>query len=400
MTTRSERWSGSPRVAILTYSTRPRGGVVHALRLAEELHRLGQSVHLFALGAPAAGFFRDVAAPCTIFQAPPPAPTLEERVFASLAALTEGLVSEAAGGFDIAHAEDCIAARAALAARDRGADWLVLRTVHHVDDFTTHALVECQRRSIVEPDALLVVSKFWRGWLREEYGVEAAVVTNGVDVDRFRRPPGFDPDDLRHRIGARGRFLFLTVGGIEPRKGSLELVEALAKVKAAIHPPPILAVVGGHSFQDYAEYRAHVLERADHLGLELGRDIALLGTVEDAELPGWYWAADAFVFPSVKEGWGLVVLEALAAGLPVVATDLPVFSEYLTNGRDALLARAGDASALTEAMLRFVGDPDLRARLGGMGPTVAGRFSWEASARAHADLYRRLLVSRSERGRS
>ena len=176
-----------PRVALLTYSTRPRGGVVHALRLAEELHRQGTAVHLFALGDPAVGFFRDVVAPHTIVPAPEPAPTLEERVFGSLQTLTDALVSAFRDDYDIAHAEDCISARAALDARGTGGHPLVLRTVHHVDDFTTEVLVDCQRKSIVGPDRVLVVSEFWRSVLRDEFAVDALVVTNGVDVDQIGR---------------------------------------------------------------------------------------------------------------------------------------------------------------------------------------------------------------------
>ncbi len=382
---------GEPRVALVTYSTRPRGGVVHVLNLAEALHRQGRSVHLFALGDPAEGFFRPTGVPHTIAPAPAPAETLEERVFASVDALVGAFGDAVPGTFDVVHAQDCIAARAAVDLRNGGARFLVVRTVHHVDDFTTEVLVDCQRRSIVGPDRVLVVSEHWRRVLLEEFGVEAAVVTNGVDPDRFRRPPAFDPAGYRRRAGAEGRFLFLTVGGIEPRKGSLELVEATAKAKAALVPSPVLAVVGGHSFQDYADYRERVFDRAAALGLEVGRDVVLLGTVPDRELPGWYHAADAFVFPSVKEGWGLVVLEALAAGLPVIATDMPVFREYLTDDRDAVLVPAGDSGSLATAMLRVACEPDLRARLAEAGPLLAARFSWDACARQHAELYGALL---------
>lgn len=383
-----------PRVALLTYSTRPRGGVVHALHLAEALHRLGRPIHLFALGDPDVGFFRPTSVPHTIVPAAEPADTLEERVFAAVDVLTDFLSAAVPGVFDVVHAQDCIAARAAVDLRNGGAEFLVVRTVHHVDDFTTEALVDCQRRSIVAPDRVLVVSEHWRRLLREDFGVEATVVTNGVDADRFRRPLRFEPGRVRSRVGAEGRFLFLTVGGIEPRKGSLELVEALAKVKAALDPSPVLAVVGGQSFQDYAGYRERVFERAAALGLEIGRDVVLLGTVPDPELPPWYHAADAFVFPSVKEGWGLVVLEALASGLPVVATDIPVFREYLTEEHDALLVGAGDVGALAEAMLRVASDPALRERLSAAGPSLAGRFTWEACARQHAAVYEEVLASR------
>ena len=384
-----------PRVAILTYSTRPRGGVVHALRLAEELHRLAFPVHLFSLGDPSAGFFRPTTAPHTVFRSPQRAESLEERVFSAMDAMLEGL-REVADGFAIGHAEDCIAARAALRARDDGAGWRVLRTVHHVDDFTTRALVECQEHSIRGPDELLVVSDHWRRCLWDQYGAGAQVVTNGVDVERFRVARGPSTDALRARVGARDRFLFLTVGGVEPRKGSLEQFEALAEVRSRVELRPVLAIVGGHSFQDYEEYRRNVFTRAETLGLREGEDFVLLGTVDDAELPSWYAASDAFVFPSVKEGFGLVVLEALAASLPLVTSDLPVFREYLTDGTNALMAPVGDAGALADAMVRLIRDGDLRAQLAAAGPALAARYSWERSALEHVRVYRE-LVERRER---
>ena len=135
----------------------------------------------------------------------------------------------------------------------------------------------------------------------------------------------------------------------------------------------MLAVVGGHSFQDYTAYRDAALAGLPDLGLELGRDVVLLGTVPDDELPAWYRAADALAFPSLKEGWGLAVLEAMAAGLPVVATDIPVFREYLTPGRRPAGAprrprRAGRGHGRADGRRA-----DLRRRLVAAGREVAAR---------------------------
>ena len=377
-----------PRVAMLTYSTKPRGGVVHTLHLAENLHRLGHRVHVFALGDPDAGFYRPLRAPHTILPGPGGDGSLEERVATSMETLAAGLSARLRGRFDLVHAQDCIAARAGVAVAGP-AGLPVIRTVHHVEDFVSQSLVECQRHSILDPDQVLVVSRDWRRRLREEFGVDAEVVTNGVDGPRFARPSSVDGSDLRARIGARGRFLFLTVGGIEPRKGSLELVEALAKVRTVVSPPPLVAVVGGHSFQDHRSYRQRVQDRAAQLGVPVGEAVVLLGTVPEEELPRWYHTADAFVFPSNKEGWGLALLEALAAGLATVTTDIPVFREFLGE-QDALLAPAGDAGALGDVMARVALDPELRNRLGRRGPRVAGRFTWRRCAEQHAAIYRRL----------
>lgn len=377
-------------VALLTYSTKPRGGVVHTLCLAEELHRQGYPVHVVTLGDPDVGFFRPVDVPHTIVPVRERAGTLDERVFDAIAALTDGL-RPVADRFDILHPQDCISARAAVAVRDEGAAVTVVRTVHHVDDFTTHALIDCQAKAIHQPDRVLVVSEQWRGILREDYGVTPEVVPNGVDTDRFPPVTAAQRAALRERVGARDRFLLLAVGGVEPRKGTHHLFEALGALGAQ---RPVLAVVGGHSFQDYTAYRDAALASLPSLGLELGVDVVQLGTVDEAELAGWYSAADALAFPSVKEGWGLVVLEALSMGLPVVASDLPVFGEYLTDGVDALLPAVGDSAALSAALRRIVDDGALRDRLRTGGHAVAQRYTWAASARRHREVYADVRAAR------
>jgi len=391
--------TGVVPVALLTYSVKPRGGVVHTLALAEALHADGYPVRVFALGDPGAGFYRTVRAPVTIVPAPPTLPTLEERVFASVDALTGALAGQVAA-YPVMHAQDCISARAACGVRDVGPAGgpvlirdagpaggpVVIRTVHHVDDFTSPSLIECQERAIMEPDRVLVVSEHWRRLLQEQYGVKPDVIHNGVDAGRFRTPDSSLAGQLRQRAGAADRPLILSVGGIEPRKGSDTLVRALAALRESGRDP-VLAVVGGHSFQDYRAYAARVLAMIPELGLCPGRDVVQLGTVPDAELPAWYAAADVLAFPSTKEGWGLAVLEAMSAGLPVVTSDLPVFLEYLRPGRDALVVPVGDAAALAGALAAVLDDPALAARLRAAGLSVSRRFTWARSAREHRAIY-------------
>lgn len=386
--------AGRPRVALVTYSAKPRGGVVHTLAIAEALHACGQPVCVLALGDPEAGFFRRVHAPYTIFPAPAHRPTLEERVFAAIDALEAGLRAEASG-YDILHTQDCIAARAACRVRDAGWPLTVVRTVHHVDDFSSQVLVDCQRQAILEPDVILAVSEYWRKRLSADYGVSAGLVHNGVDARRFRSVSPALAAGLRRAAGATDRRpLLLAVGGIEPRKGSDTLVRALSGLKQASHPSPVVAIIGGQSFQDHRPYRERVVAMLPDLGLEVGRDIILLGTVPEDEVPGWYAAADVLAFPSVNEGWGLAVLEALSAGLPVVTCDLPVFREYLEHDRNALLVPAGDAGALRDALARLLADPALAAQLRSAGYAVARRFTWRAAAAEHLRCYTELAVAR------
>lgn len=375
-----------PPVALVTYSTRPRGGVAHTVALAEALHALGQEVTVVGLGDPDAGFFREIQAPTRIVPAPVVSGGLEEKVAANIDAL-EAELAGLADEFPILHTQDCISARAAARVRDAGTAVRVVRTVHHVDDFDSQILMDCQMQAILEPDDILVVSKIWQDILAQDPGVASQIVPNGVDVARYRTEDRELTASLRARVGAQARPMILSVGGIEPRKGSDTLVAALSRLVAERQTPPVLAVIGGHSFQDHRAYRERVLATLAPLGLELGTDVVEVGSVPEAEMAAWYRAADLLAFPSVKEGFGLAALEAMAAGVPVVTSDLPVFREWIVPGRDALFAPVGDAGALAAAMSEVLDDPALRARLVESGLEVADRYSWEASARRHLEVY-------------
>ena len=383
----------APRIALVSYSTKPRGGVVHTLSLAEAMVARGMDVRVISLGDPARGFFRDVHAPFTLIDAPPQLPTLEQRVFSSIDALQAGLTA-LAGDVDIVHTQDCISARAAARVQRAGAPITVVRTVHHVDDFTTQALIDCQRQAILEPDSVVVVSEYWRRLLRQEHGVDARVIHNGVDAAKFGPVPAQACARIRAAAGVADRFVFLAVGGIEPRKGSVHLIRAMAEL-AAQGLDPAVVIVGGHSFQDYQQYRADALALVDRLGLRPGHSVIEAGTLGDEDLHTWYRAADALVFPSVNEGWGLAVMEAMCAGLPVVASDIPVIREYASDGVDALLTAAGDPVDLARGMRSVMADAQLRGRLVAGGAATAGRYSWDRAAREHAQLYADLGAGRN-----
>jgi glycosyltransferase-like protein len=383
------------RIAMLTYSLRPRGGVVHALEVSEALARRGHHVELFALGRPGERFFREPAVPARIVRHEPPDRPFDERVWAMLAAYRDGLAEPlAAGGFDLIHAQDCLSANAAVELRELGVVPNVIRTVHHVDDFSSPSLVECQERSIVAPDAVLCVSSPWVARLAEQFGVRATSVANGVDARRFR-PPRTPAERRRDRdaAGLDGRLAVLTVGGIEPRKGSLTLLEAFARLRELVpEQDPLLLVAGGATLFDYREEVERFRARTDELGI--GRHLRLVGNLPPGELERLYRAADLFAFPSVKEGFGLAALEALATGLPVVASDLDVFRSFLRHDRTALLTPVGDSDALAAALARLAREPAERERLRRSARPIVAAHTWDASAAAHERAYRAFLRAR------
>jgi glycosyltransferase-like protein len=386
------------RIAMLTYSLRPRGGVVHALEVSEALARRGHEVKLMALGRPGEGFFREPAVPVQIIRHEPLDGPFDERIMAMLAAYRDGLGEPLGeGGFDLIHSQDCLSANAAVELRDAGVVPHVIRTVHHVDRFSSPSLVECQIRSILDPDALLCVSEPWVGRLAEEFGVRAGLVRNGVDTGRFR--PARDPAERgRDRAAADfgERLTVLGVGGVEPRKGSLTMLDGFAKLaELAADLDPLLVLAGGATLFDHRREVGRFRARLAELGLE--RRVRVLGALPCRELERLYRAADLFAFPSSTEGFGLAALEALACGLPVVASDLDALGTFLQHGRNALLVPVGDSQALGCALARLARDPHEREMLVAGGLDVAGTYTWDAAAAVHEHVYAELLGSLGRR---
>jgi glycosyltransferase-like protein len=298
-----------------------------------------------------------------------------------VAAYVEHFASEPA--FDIYHAQDGISGNALATLVARGAIPSFVRTVHHLDDFADPELAALHDRSIVASAQHFAVSHLWSDRLRERYGIDARVVPNGVDLERFSPVTVERRRELRAEMGFGAAPVFLTIGGIEARKNTLALLEAFALVRLA-RPPARLIVAGGASVLEHGAYRRAFDARRAELGLS-GDEITIAGVRTDAEIVALLRAADAFVFPSLVEGFGLAVLEALACGTPVIASALAPFTEYLTS-RTALLADPHDPASIAAAMLHGI-RPHVRRRLSARGPGVASAFTWGASARAHLAHY-------------
>jgi alpha-1,3-rhamnosyl/mannosyltransferase len=177
-----------------------------------------------------------------------------------------------------------------------------------------------------------------------------------------------------------GRFL-LFVGATEPRKNLPALVDALALAGERIEPLP-LVIVGRRGGDHEA-----LLRRIDEKRMT-GR-VRLLGYLDDESLRGLYNAATALIFPSLGEGFGLPLLEAMACALPAAVSGVAALPEV---GADAAVYfRPDDPLDMASAIVRILNDEPLRATLRSRGPARARLFGWERTARIALDFYREVV---------
>ena len=361
------------RVALITYSTKPRGGVVHTLALAEALATIGAEVSVWTLGRGGdSAFFRAVDPAVTVeivpFE-PSDDETVGERILRSIATMAAAFKS---GDYDVVHTQDCISANAVPSS---------IRTVHHLDEFTTPELIACHDRAIEQPIALVCVSAAVAGEVRAGWQRTPTVIPNGVDSARFANAAGPAGELDRAYWTSRLGDYILALGGIEPRKGSIDLLEAYALMRSAgAHDDVQLVFGGGETLFDYRPYRDAFDARARELAIEP----ILLGTIDDPRVPGLVAASRALGFVSTKEGFGLAAMEALAAGVPVVARDLPVLQEVFGESVRYADTTPGIAAQLASVLDGQVPDPRL-------GRDLAASHSWFTAARQHLALYTSVL---------
>ena len=374
------------RVAMLTHSTLPRGGVVHAMCLSEALETLGIKTTLHAPDAVGRGFFREPRCAAVAFPVEPAPPQTADLVEQRIEDYVRWFRPPENRGFDLYHAHDGIGANALATLRHEGLIPAFIRTVHHLDDFADPRLVKRQARSILAADALMVVSGLGLDNLITRFGREAEVVGNGVDA--FRYSPQLDGTDaeLKDRLGLGAGPVFLSVGGVEARKNTVRILQAFAEIHRA-RPDARLVIAGGASLLDHHAYQAVFGRELTALG-EGASAVSLLGPIADPDMPGLYRLASALVFASVKEGFGLCVLEAMASGTPVVASRIAPFVDYL-DPSDALWCDPADSSSIAAAMRQSL-RPDVASSLRTRGPLVAARFGWREVAERHLPVYRRL----------
>jgi glycosyltransferase-like protein len=260
--------------------------------------------------------------------------------------------------------------------------------VHHVDSFSDPALAAMQRTAITVADALFVVSPLWRDWLEAELGRRSAIVGNGVDLGRFATPPDETDAALRARLDLpEGVPVFLSVGGVEGRKNTIRILEAFA-IARRDWPQARLVIAGGASLLDHGSYQAAFARALAASGLPEGA-VIVTGPLPQRLMPALYRAATLLLFPSVKEGFGLVVLEAMANGVPVLTSRVQPFTDYL-GAEDVVWCDPHDTSSIADGITAAL-QPERRELLRARGLVRAAAHSWSEVATRHLDVYARIL---------
>lgn len=361
------------KAAMLTYSTKARGGVAHALKLSEHLRILGVDVSLHTLSrdddvAPE-GFYRDTDVPFVVHGYP-----WDEDVMVRLENMINAYVNGIPAGADIYHAQDCVGGTALHRLKENGVvNAPTFRTVHHIDDFAEPRLFEFEEQAVGHAEHRFVVSDYWRRALKRDYGLDSVVTRNGIDLSEFSCVP-------ERRAGAP---TILFVGGFEPRKGLEFLVLSLPEIRRT-HPDARLCVVAKAGFRgvDNVEWFEQLADRARVLDA-----VEFHESVSQDELMQLYSDADVVALPSRNEGWGLSLMEAMACERPVVATRVGGIPELVRDGEDGILVEPGDLRGLGDAIIGLLGDPDLRGRMGSSGRKRVEDYTWEETARVTLEEY-------------
>jgi glycosyltransferase-like protein len=388
------------RIGLLMHSLNPRGGVVHTLELADALVARGHAVTVFAAAQPGQSLFRPTLAEVSIAPLPTVPQGLVPMVGARMAALADHLRQwPELAHFDVLHSQDSITANALATLQDEGRIPGFVRTVHHLDHFDEPQLSTWQTRGVRSATQVYCVSALWQAVLARDWSVAAERVPNGVNLLRYT--PHVDAEQAQRdaavlrQLGVQAQGpVWLAVGGVEARKNTVRLLQAFTQVAQALAsqgaPAPQLVIAGGASLLEHDAYARefNALLQAHEMapGQRLAQRVRLTGTLPDAALPALYRRASALAMVSLREGFGLAVLEALACGTPAIASRIAPFTEHL-HVDEVLWADPIDADDIARALWRSL-DPAHTIPVLRTARQVCERMSWAASAERHESLYR------------
>jgi D-inositol-3-phosphate glycosyltransferase len=320
------------------------------------------------------------------------APMARERVYDHMDEFVEGVeawrIAEAID-YDLIHAHYWLSGVAALTLKRR---WSVPvlqmfhtlarlknRVARSAAELEPLVRVEEETRIVSDADRIVAANVVERAELLRDYGAHAsriATIPCGVDTDLFT--PG-DRAEARRRLGLDDRPVLLWVGRIAPIKGLDTLLDTVARLREAGRDMRLL-VVGGEADEPTNGHETSLRRRIAALGL--GESVRFVGPQPQSVLPLYYAAADVTVLPSYYESFGMVALEAMACGSPVIASRVGGLVTTVRDGVTGFLVPDGDVEALAERIETLAGDPELRWRLGREGVRWAAQHRWPCVAEA------------------
>jgi phosphatidylinositol alpha-mannosyltransferase len=361
------------RIAVVCpYAWEATGGVqVHVRQLASRLRERGHDVTVLSAGTskPADRWVQIVGRPVRVpyrGTVAPIAPLAYRRTSSVLAAIAP----------DVVHVHEPLAPSvsmfATLASRVP-----VVATVHaYLDRSRAMELAAPILHRVWERVTIgVAVSEAAATFLRRSLpDAELEIVPNGVDVRAWAEPTA-----VAEGLPAGRRIVW--AHRLDPQKGFPVAVAAFAKVVAEV-PDAVLVVAGDGADRDaVGVLTASVRER-----------VHMVGSVPNDRLPAVHAAGDVFVASALgQESFGVVLIEAMAAGLPVVATDIPGYREVVTHGVEGLLVPPRDPEALAAGLVRVLTEPGLAERLGEAGRARARDFDWPLVVDRLEDVYRRAI---------
>jgi D-inositol-3-phosphate glycosyltransferase len=329
------------------------------------------------------------------------APMAREKVYDHLDEFVDGVEAfRIAHGvdYDLVHGHYWLSGAVGLTLRERWGVPLVqmFHTLGHLKNDATRNGAEREpdlriaeeTRIVGAADRVVAATVVERAHLVRHYGAEAsriAVVPCGVDTELFA--PG-DQSAARAALGLDDRPRLLYVGRLAPIKGLETLLDGMARLRAAGSRAQ-LCIVGGDADEPLDGHEGELRARLSRLDL---RDtVTFVGAQPQERLRAWYVAADATVLPSYYESFGMVALEAMACGSPVVASRVGGLPTTVRDGVTGVLVPEHDPAVLADTLERVLDDADLRWRLGREGVRWAAQHRWPCVAEAVCREYAALV---------
>jgi D-inositol-3-phosphate glycosyltransferase len=307
--------------------------------------------------------------------------------------------------YDVIHSHYWMSGLAAASLSDLWAGTPILHMFHTLGEMKNRIArsdseregayrIEGEKRVLKRADWLIVATEAEKAQLQWLYKADLhkmEIIPPGVDVSHFYPIP---QDEARQYIGLEPhQRMILFVGRIEPLKGVDTLIHAMTCLKFQnMRRPVYLAIIGGEPDADPDEMTAE-MTRLQQLcdDLAMGQTVVFLGKRAQDTLPYYYSAAEVLVMPSFYESFGMVALEAMACGTPVIASQVGGLAFLVRDGETGFHVPEGDPAALCDKLTLLLSDRELRERMGKCAAEYAQGYNWEKIAAQIVDVYDELI---------